>query len=388
VKSFSISEEQIARVLGASFADELSRRFNKHFDFLTIASWTGETAFGAGGLDLGNEELTACAERCAVLFGLDKSFFQKRTPANFQDAATAIGEAVSEKLEFFTFKSAARDDDHAERQHRADEIYQDAAAAANVLYGRRRLLSLVAPHSLMGFELTILTPNLQGIETIDARGITPEDLSSTLAYGDVLIATPTLWRYMMRESLTSPDNTMAVSFGEAMAPDLAADMRKAGFGVLRELYGSTETGLMGWRDAPMEPFVLFDHWRHENGDPIRVSPSGEERPATAMDFLEWAGPRAFRIAGRLDGAVQVGAVNVQPQDVARQLAQHPAIADCEIRVSERGDGVTRLVAHIVLKENAKPDEKTARDIDAWCRESLRQQERPRIFHFHSNTARQ
>ncbi len=384
MKSFVISEEQIARVLGACFADELSRRFNRHFDFLTIASWDGQTSFGDDGLGLAADEVAVCARRGAAIFGLSETFFESSAPTDFRAAAKAISDAISQRLDYFTFKSASRDDQNAERRHRADEIYQDAAAAANVLYGRRRLLSFVAPHSLMGFELTILTPNLQRIESIDARGMTPEDLSSTLSYGDVLIATPTLWRYMMREDLTSPDNTMAVSFGEAMAPDLAADMRKAGFGVLRELYGSTETGLVGWRDAPTEPFVLFDHWRHEDGDPIRIAPNGDERSAPAMDFLEWTGPRAFRISGRRDGAVQIGAVNVQPQDVARQLGQHPAVSDCAIRVGERGDGVTRLVAHIVLSPGAKPDEKTARDIDAWCRTSLRQQERPRIFHFHES----
>ena len=382
MKSFTISDEQIARVLGAVFADELSRRFNRHFDFLTIASWSGNTMFGAEGLGLQPEEVKACAQRAAVFFGLEDNFFAVGAPLAFSEAAARISNAIQHRLTHFTFKSAARDDQRASRRHNADEIFQDAAAAANILQGRRRLLSFVAPHSLIGFALTILTPNLQGVDSIDARGMTPETLSATLAYGDVLVATPTLWRYIIREKLTAPDNTMAVSFGEAMAPDLAADMRKAGFGVLRELYGSTETGLMGWRDAPTEPFMLFDHWRHDNGEPVRTTPNGEDRIAGAVDFMEWAeGPRAFRLAGRRDGAVQVGAVNVQPADVARQLAQHPAIAKCAVTVGQRGDGATRLVAHIVLKKGRSPDERTARDIDAWCRTGLRQQERPRIYHF-------
>lgn len=382
MKPFTISEPQIERVLGAIFADEASRRFNRHFDFLTIASWVGTTPFGDEGLELSGEEQEACKRRGAAFFGLEENFFHEKEVADFQSAAALIGTAIAKKLELFTFKSAARDDGHAQRRHRADEIFQDAAAAANILYGRRRLLSFVAPHSLMGFELTILTPNLQRIESIDARGMTPETLSATLAYGDVLVATPTLWRYMMREKLTSPDNTVAVSFGEAMSSELAADMRKAGFGVLRELYGSTETGLVGWRDAPLEPYVLFDHWRHDGEDPIRMAPNGEERAAPAVDFMEWKGERAFRLAGRRDGAVQVGAVNVSPDDVKHQLSRHPAVSECAINVSRRGDGVTHLVAHIVLKNGSGPNERMARDIDAWCRTTLRQQERPRIYHFH------
>ncbi len=382
MNSFIITDEQIARVIGAVLADELSRRFNRHFDFLTIATWSGETKFGHEGLGLDDDERRVCLRRAASFFGLDPAYFDAHSVNTISETAQAISGKVRDRLEYFSFKSAARGDEKAECRHRADEIFQDAAAAANIFYGRRRLLSFVAPHSLLGFELTILTPNLQGIESIDARGMTPDQLSATLAYGDVLVATPTLWRYMMRENLASPDNTMAVSFGEAMAPDLGVDMRKAGFGVLRELYGSTEAGLTGWRDAPTEPFILFDHWRREGDRVVRAAPNGEERPAPAMDFFEWSGERSFVLSGRRDGAVQIGAVNVQPDDVARQLLQHPAINECAVKASRSGDGVMRLMAHIVLKKDRKPDDQTARDIDAWCRTGLRQQERPRIYQFH------
>lgn len=383
MKAFDISEDQIARVVGAAAADEVSRRFNRHVDFLTIASWNADTPLGAGGVCLADTEIGACAARAAAFFGLAPDYLHGQPAKKIADWARAIKKAIDDRLTEFTFKSAIRDESGAFNRHPADEIYQDAAAAANILYGRRRLLSFVAPHSLLGFELSILTPNLQRIEGLDARGMTPEVLSKTLIYGDVLVATPTLWRYMMREKLTAPDNTMAVSFGEPMTPDLAAEMRKAGFGVLRELYGSTETGLIGWRDAPGEPFVLFDHWAYKDDRLLRITPCGEARAVEAADYIGWVSARAFTLAGRRDGAVQIGAVNVMPDDVARRLSKHPSIADCRIEVGRRGDGVDRLIAHIVLKKDFHPDEKTARNIDAWCREALRQQERPRIFHFES-----
>lgn len=384
MKSFIITDDQVARVVGAVFADELSRRFNRHFDFLTIATWSGKTDFGDDGLKLNEKEQAFCLRRAASVFGLDDAYFDKRAVNTISDTAQAISAEIRQRLDYLTFKSAARSDEKAQCRHPADEIFQDAAAAANIFYGRRRLISFVAPHSLLGFELTVLTPNLQGIESVDARGMTPDQLSETLAYGDVLVATPTLWRYMMRENLSAPDNTMAVSFGETMAPDLGVEMRKAGFSVIRELYGSTETGLMGWRDAPTEPFVLFDHWRRDKDAIIRNAPDGANKAALAMDYLEWSGERSFVLSGRRDGAVQIGAVNVLPDDVARQLAQHPAISECTVKASRSGDGVMRLMAHIVLKKGHGADERTVRDIDAWCRTGLRQQERPRIYQFHNH----
>ncbi len=381
MKSFSLTQEQIARVIGAAAADELARRFNRHVDFLTVASWTGNAPLGAGGLALSDKERAACAERAAALFGLEARLLKNAPAEKVEDWARYLAKGVSERLARFSFKPAARSGDDIAYHHNSDEIFQDAAAAANILYGRRRLLSFVAPHSLLGLELSILTPNLLGIESVDARGMTPEALSQNLLFGDVLVATPTLWRYMMQEHLKAPDNTLAVSFGEPMTPDLAVEMRNSGFGVLRELYGSTETGLIAWRDTPGEAFVLFDHWKREGDVLSRTRPDKTEKLVEPMDALEWKGERNFTLAGRRDGAVQIGAVNVFPDAVALALTAHPSIQSCTVSVGRRGDGASRLVAHIVLKRDASPNERTARSIDAWCRSHLRQQERPQIYNF-------
>lgn len=381
MKSFAISEDQIARIIGAASADELSRQFNRHFDFLTIAGWSAETPLQRGGVGMTDEEMTACAQRMSALFGFSDDFLDGRPSVTIADWAGALAKAASEKSTTLAFKAATRSNNNALCVHAADEIYQDAAAAANLFYGRRRLLSFVAPHSLLGFVLSVLTPNLQRIEAVDARGMTPEALSKTLQFGDVMVATPTLWRYMIREELEAPDNTVAVSFGEPMSYELSAEMRKAGFGVMRELYGSTESGLIGWRDSATEPFVLFDHWRRDNDRLVRITPGGEEKPVEAMDMIGWAGERAFSLGGRRDGAVQIGAVNVFPEQVADALREHPRIKDCRVRAGRRGDGVNRLIAHIVLEPEFQPNDQTAREIDVWCRMKLRQQERPRIYNF-------
>lgn len=381
MKPFSISEEQIARIVGAAAADELSRRFNRHVDFLTAASWVRGASLDAGGMALSGEERIACARRAASLFGLSSDYLVGAPAEKLDDWARLLQKGIDGRLTTFSFKPAARNGDDAAFDHNADEIYQDAAAAANILYGRRRLLSFVAPHSLLGLELSVLTPNLLGVESVDARGMTPESLSNNLLFGDVLVATPTLWRYMMQEKLAAPDNTMAVSFGEPMSQELAVEMRNSGFGVLRELYGSTETGLIAWRDSPAEPFVLFDHWRRSGDNLMRSRPDGSSVLVEPMDCLNWAGERGFTLGGRRDGAVQIGAVNVFPDAIAAALQDHPQIESCEIAVGRRGDGASRLIAHIVLHSTVLPNEKTARSIDAWCRANLRQQERPQIYNF-------
>ncbi len=111
------------------------------------------------------------------------------------------------------------------------------------------------------------------------------------------------------------------------------------------------------------------------------------KPVEAMDVIEWTGERTFNLGGRRDGAVQIGAVNVFPAQVTDALGEHPRIKECRVKAGRRGDGVNRLIAHIVLKPEFQPNDQTAREIDAWCRMKLRQQERPRIYNFEKSLSK-
>lgn len=382
MKAFVITEEQIALIIGGLVADELSWRFKRHVDFLTVASWTSATPIGPGGLGLTDAgEREACAERVKRFFGLAPDMFGPGAADTIADWARGASSAVGRRLANFSFTAAGRDSATESSTHPADDIFADAAATANLLYGRRRLVSFVSPHSLMGFVATILTANLQGVPYLDARLIAPDALAGKLAFGDVVVATPTLWRYLMREGVVAPDNGMAVSFGEPLTSDLAADLRKAGFGALRELYGSTETGVIAWRDSPGEPFILFDHWTRSKTGLVRRRASGTTYETGAMDNIEWTGERLFKLGGRRDGAVQIGAVNVFPERIAAAIARHRSVDKCAVEVMRHKGGVNRLVARIVLKRASPISESVVRELDLWCRAQLRPQERPRIYNF-------
>ena len=381
MRPFSFSHDQICRVVANLISEELSGKGIRNFDSLTVANWDGETSIGASGIGLSDAEREICANRIELFFGGDFSVPLDFNAVSISQWSDSVLKNISKYFRYLSFTPAGRDAQAPASVHLTETVFQDGASAANIFVGRRRLLSLVAPHGAMGFVLTIVTPNLQQIPTIDARSMTPDELQESLRFGDVLVATPTLWRYIMQEGVNAPDNTMGVSFGEPLTRELSVEMRQAGFSALREVYGSTETGLIGWRDDPVDEFVLFDQWQREADSLLRICGQGKSAPISSMDVMKWSSERRFVLAGRRDGATQVGAINVFPERIAKVLSEHHDVDECIIRVGENYNGVNRLIAHIVLKDKSSPTEKRVREIDAWCRKKMRPQERPRIYHF-------
>ena len=380
MKSFSIGREDIARIACALTADELSRRFNHYTDFVTQSIWQGDTPLGEDGLDLNQDQLKACAARLCAFFAIAEETIVPARDDCFYEWADAVGAAIKRELKQFRFWPASITS-AAQSSHPAEEIWQDARMVASLLTGRRRVVSLVSPHSLFGFISTVLAPNLQLIPVLDGRRMPVDMLGEELAFGDALVATPTLWRYIGETLGSLPNNIVGVSFGEPLLPQLATDLREKGLGAMRELYGSTETGLIAWRDAPTEPFVLFDHWRRNGNDLIRVNPAARERPVGAMDHLNWTSDRAFTLGGRRDGAVQISGINVFPDKIGTIIAEHRQIATCTIRVVSHNGSLDRLIADITLEKGVDPDESMAWAVDSWCRKKLRPPERPRIYNF-------
>ena len=380
MKAFSLSAEQVTAICAALIVDELGVQFARDIDLATGAEWNADTPLFDGGACLSEEEMKAVAARIARFF----SHPELAVGIEMQTASAKIGElaklahgAISAALLGFSFAPAGGGE---EAVHSADQVFADAAAVANLLYGRRRVISLIAPHSLIGFALTVLAPSLLSAPSLDARGMAPGELSRALAFGDAVVATPSLWRYLVTQDVSPPDNAMAVMFGEPLTVELSSAIRKSGFGAQREVYGSTETGLIAWRDSPSDAFTLFDHWRRTDATIARAAPLGAESEIEPMDVFQWESDRRFRLGGRRDGAVQIGAVNVFPERIAALIADHPAIECCTIKASRHANGGDRLVAEITLK-NGAVSETLARSIDQWCRTKLRPQERPRVYNY-------
>ncbi|NNU16480.1 hypothetical protein HK107_09125 [Parvularcula sp. ZS-1/3] len=380
MQSFSFSKDQLVTILTAMIADELARRHQRYLESLVHSGWGADTKLGTGGVEMTEEQRGDCAARAREFFGHDQASLPTEPDSTIGDWADALLEMTRDELVQFSFYPTTQTGEAA-TSHAADDIFQDAAGVASLLAGRRRTISMVPPHSLLGLVSVVLAPNLQRIPVIDARTKTPEEVSDLLTFGDLVVATPTLWRYLAATLPEIPGNVVALSYGEALTMDLAQKLRQRGLGALRELYGSTESGVVGWRDSQSEPFTLFDHWDRDGEAIVRQRPGGRSLRLIPMDEVEWEGKRAFRLGERRDGAVQIGAVNVFPSQIAEIITEQPAVQKCEVRLSRRPGALDRLIADIIVMPGLEPDQDLAWSIDEWCRERLRPAERPRIYHF-------
>ena len=380
MKSFQITRDQIARIAASVCADELARSFGRYVEGLTLSSWDADTRLGQGGADIAEDQLTACAARAAIFFGLPEDAIAPAPTDRFGDWADALGAMIRAELTAFRLHPATHGG-VADARHPADDVYQDARGVAGLMQGRRRVVSMVAPGSLLGLVCTVLAPNLQRLAVIDGRTLTPDALADALAFGDVVVATPTLWRYLADTLPSVPGNVVGISYGETMGQDLAGRLRGRGIASMREVYGSTETGVIGWRDTPSDPFVLFDHWRREGDALIRQRANGMEAGIASMDALAWEGARAFRLGGRRDGAVQIAGVNVFPNKIAEAIAGHEAARAVSVRLSQRPGALDRLIAHVELEPGRAASQELAWSVDEWCRAHLGPAERPRIYTF-------
>ncbi len=223
------------------------------------------------------------------------------------------------------------------------ELEEEVAYLRSRLSGVRRVVSLVPSHHLYGFLWTVLLPDRSGWESVDARFWSPGRLRSELRPGDLIVGFPLRWKVLLRTLDAIPPGVMGVSSAGALDADIWDAARARGLERLIEIYGSTETGGVGWRESMAAPYDVFPSW----SNPAR------DLTAAAMDRLEWTADGRFRVLGRKDRAVKVGGELVDLSAVETILREHPEVLDCAVRIDDRA-AVARLRAFVVPRPGTGP----------------------------------
>jgi 4-coumarate--CoA ligase (photoactive yellow protein activation family) len=285
-----------------------------------------------------------------------------------------------------TFRTSGSSGSPKRCTHALAALCHEVDALAALLPGRRRILSAVPSHHIYGFLFTVLLARRLGIdEVIDVRGTGPAALRDLAAAGDLVVGYPDWWAAAARLAPHAADDVVGVS-STAPCPDaLAAALAAAGVRLL-QVYGSSETAGVGWRETAGAPFTLLPYWSRADaeGQLVRALPDGLRTSYPLQDRLEWEDAARFRPAGRIDHAVQVGGTNVFPAYVADVLRMHPQVLDAAVRPMRPDEG-TRLKAFIVLSDGAVL---SADALATWCAQRLSAAECPAAISFGPRLPRQ
>ena len=318
--------------------------------------WSPEQRLDSFGLGLDSlERLQIAAALSEALHmhrsGMSDLLLVHTTVGEWCGIAAASLRSYSERL---TFRSSGSRGAPKSVGHALADLEAEAAGHAALLGGgARRVLSAVPCHHIYGFIFTVLLPRWLDATVTDLRAGSPGAAAALAQPGDVLVGYPEFWSAVLRS--VSSEGAGGFRHGvtgvssTAPLPDATADgLLAAGLSRLIQVHGASETAGLGTRERAADPYTLLPAWQRSQDGGLARRPHGSEM-VDPPDRLQWLDARRYHLAGRQDGAVQIGGVNVWPDQVEAALCEHSAVAAAAVRLMHPSEG-GRLKAFIVPRD--------------------------------------
>ncbi len=345
------------------------------------ALWPDDLALGHGGLDCDSLEklsLGAAANEMFCLYeaGTEANLLSADHFGDWLDIIEAAWRGGVSRITVTTSGSSGRPKRCTHSVgHLAAEIDGLAARWAD----RGRIVALVPLHHIYGLLFCAMLPDRLGVPVLSAERSGVGALAAAFGPGDLVVSFPDRWAFLQRSLPAWPSDVWGVTSTAPCPPALNAALRGAGLAGLTEVYGSSETAGIAFRDDPDASYRLMPQWAFaepfDSEAPILMHRSGED--VALMDRIVRSGPDAFVLAGRRDGMVQVGGINVSPTDVAKRLRERPGVSHAAVRLMRPDEG-TRLKAYLVPEPGVDPE--TLRlAVESWAAQTLSAAERPTVL---------
>ena len=250
-------------------------------------------------------------------------------------------------------------------RHADDSLVDEAQTWAQVFrastFPVSRVVTLVPCHHIFGFIWGVLLPKALGVPVLDASH---EALPELLA-GDLLVGVPDQWQWLAGSVRSERARVQGVTSTAPMPAQLhqrlviAEGSASPWLARLLQIYGSTQTGGIAWRDDPGAPYTLAPGRSRNTGSGIELLlPGGRLVPLELQDEVCWTSMNQFELLCRTDNCVQVGGHNVSTAWVREQLLAYPAVKDASVRL-DTASSIPRLKAFVVLEAPIDPSKRTA-----------------------------
>lgn len=237
-----------------------------------------------------------------------------------------------------------------------------------------KVLCLVPTHHIYGFIFGCLVPALHEQEAVDMQSAVPSAACSKAGAGDIIVATPFLWNLIADSGLQFPPKCVGITSGEPSNRKTWSSKTESNLMSLIEVFGSTETGGVGFRKSEGAKFTLFSHLESSEG--AIISHFGEI--LDLQDNLFWTSPREFYAKGRRDSFVQVAGVNVSIEEIENILGNCPVVSSVRISFHDQVISADVLLTGSIQKRPLH--ETMIRDV---IRSQLPPSARPQVLTFRS-----
>ena len=228
-------------------------------------------------------------------------------------------------------------------------------------FASRKLCAVNSQHHIYGFLFTISLPFAAGVPFRRKRIEFPEEFEALDDEPYMIIAVPAFLKRTCAETggkkLPLRDPWIFTS-GGAVSPELAADTNRVfGFCPL-EVYGSTETSGIAYRQQTKNglawtPFDNARIWTDKDDGCLTIISPYIKDPAgfKTGDLAEIREDGTFLLKGRADSIVKIEEKRISVTEVENRLLQSGLVADCS--VVPMSDRRQYLAAAVVLSDEGK-----------------------------------
>lgn len=213
------------------------------------------------------------------------------------------------------------------------------------------VLSTVYPFHMYGLTFSVFLPLSAGLPVRVPIVHYTEELCAQQADKLLLITSPAFLQ-RLDFALQPPDVALAVSAGGPLSPELRAKFKNWCGADIVDIYGSTETGVIGFRrgTTPDGAFTPLPETKIEAGEvPCLHSPLLPEGRCPLDDQLKLLADGRFVLCGRQDRIVKIDEKRIPLPAVEQYLLDTGLLSECAA-LPVMNQGRLQLAAALVLKD--------------------------------------
>lgn len=255
-----------------------------------------------------------------------------------------IYEAKRLSNEYLSFSSSGTGGQAKTIRHSVAFLQREIDFLAGIFKTCTYIVPYVPSYTIYGFLLTVGLPEKLSVPVLHPSDMVWKNLSGQ----PLIVSTPFHWQLLLSSFPHHVLNCLGVSATAPLYDSLYKSIELKGI-KLTELYGSTETAGIGYRESSQEPFRLIPYWQLKNNEEVWDQQNNKAYPL--MDYVEKAGDNQFVLLGRKDNQINIAGKLVDLNEVNNLIKTLPNVKECRLSTKSI-DGNLLFQAELVLNDDS------------------------------------